>query len=128
MAHEAGALRSQDLKRVTVDTAKVIIFPNDAKLLHAAIKGLNRLATKHGGRLRQSYSRIAKAAVTMASRYAHANRFKPDQRQLPIRRSRLRIIRDICRKIEGQPGTGVGVSPSAWPSHADRSQQQRRRG
>ncbi|MCA1394577.1 hypothetical protein I6F33_36865 [Bradyrhizobium sp. BRP20] len=27
---------------------KAITFPTDAKLLHAAIKGLNRLARKHG--------------------------------------------------------------------------------
>lgn len=57
-AHETGALRSQDLKRVTVDTTvqpKAITFPTDTKLLHAAIKGLNRLARKHGGKLRQSY-------------------------------------------------------------------------
>ena len=40
VAHEAGALRCQDLKRVTVDTAvhpKAITFPSDARLLHAAI-------------------------------------------------------------------------------------------
>ncbi len=58
VAHGAGALRGQDLKRVTVDTTvqpKAISFPTDAKLLHAAIKGLNRLATRHGVRLRQSY-------------------------------------------------------------------------
>ena len=58
VAHEAGALRGQDLKRVAVDTTvqpKAISFPTDAKLLHAAIKGLNRLATRHGVRLRQSY-------------------------------------------------------------------------
>jgi IS5 family transposase len=45
VAHEAGALGSQDLKRVTVDTTvqpKAITFPTDAKLLHAAIKGLSR--------------------------------------------------------------------------------------
>ncbi|MBB4366872.1 hypothetical protein GGD65_007946 [Bradyrhizobium sp. CIR18] len=51
MAHEAGTLRSQDLKRVTVDTTvqpKAITFPTDAELLHAAIKGLNRLARRHG--------------------------------------------------------------------------------
>ena len=39
----AGALRSQDLKRITVDTTvhpKAITFPTDAKLLHAAVKGL----------------------------------------------------------------------------------------
>jgi IS5 family transposase len=51
LAHQAGALRSQDLKRVTVDTtvqSKAITFPTDATLLHAAIKGLNRLARSTG--------------------------------------------------------------------------------
>src|SRR6201989_2139355 len=63
LAHEAGALRTRDLKRVTVDTTvqpKAITFPTDAKLLHAAIKGLNRLARRHGGQLRQAYLRIRK--------------------------------------------------------------------
>jgi len=51
-SHQSGALRTRDLKRVTVDTTvqpKAITFPTDAKLLHAAIKGLNRVASKHGG-------------------------------------------------------------------------------
>src|ERR1700733_6506248 len=107
VAHQSGALRTSDLKRVTVDTTvqpKAITFPTDAKLLHAAIKGLNRMANKHGVRLRQSYSRVAKRAAMMASRYAHAKQFRRHQRQLRILRSRLgRIIRDIRRKIEGQP-------------------------
>jgi IS5 family transposase len=107
VAHEAGALRSQDLKRVTVDTTvqpKAITFPTDAKLLHAAIKGLNRLARRHDVRLRQSYSRVAKAAEMMAGRYAHAKQFRRHHRQLRILKGRLgRIIRDIRRKIEGQP-------------------------
>jgi hypothetical protein len=101
VAHEAGALRARDLKRVTVDTTvqpKAITFPTDAKLLHAAIKGLNRLARRHSVRLRQSYSRVAKAAAMMAGRYAHAKQFRRHQRQLRILRSRLgRIIRDIRR-------------------------------
>ena len=57
VAHQSGALRTRDLARVTIDTTvqpKAISFPTDAKLLHAAIKGLNRLAEKHGVRLRQS--------------------------------------------------------------------------
>src|SRR5947199_2084843 len=69
VAHESGALRTKDLARVTVDTTvqpKNITFPTDAKLLHAAIKGLTRLARKHGVRLRQSYLRIAKRAAMMA--------------------------------------------------------------
>src|SRR6188768_1105874 len=107
VAHQSGALRTRDLARVTVDTTvqpKAITFPSDAKLLHAAIKGLTRLASKHGVRLRQSYSRVAKAAAMMAGRYAHAKQFGRHQRQLRILRSRLgRIIRDIRRKIEGQP-------------------------
>ncbi len=56
-ACQVGALRSKDLARVTVDTTvqpKAISFPTDAKQLHAAIKGLNWLAKKHGVRLRQS--------------------------------------------------------------------------
>jgi hypothetical protein len=52
VAHEAGALRTCDLERVTVDTTvwpNAISFPTDAKLLHAAMRGLNRPARKHGG-------------------------------------------------------------------------------
>ncbi len=63
VAHGAGALRGQDLKRVTVDTTvqpKAITVPTDAKLPHAAINGLNRLAGRHGLMLRLSYSRVAR--------------------------------------------------------------------
>ena len=90
VAHETGALRTRDLKRVTVDTTvqpKAITFPTDAKLLHAAIKGLNRLARKCGLRLRQSYLRIAKRAAMMAGRYAHAKQFQRHHRQLRLLRT-----------------------------------------
>jgi IS5 family transposase len=99
VAHEAGALRSNDLKRGTVDTTvqpKAISFPTDAKLSHAAIKGLNRLATRHGVKLRQSYLRIARTAAMMAGRYPHAKQFKRHQRQLRILRSRLGRIIQRC--------------------------------
>jgi IS5 family transposase len=75
VAHDTGALRTRDLRRVTVDTTvqpKAVTFPTDAKLLHAAIEGLNRLVRKHRVQLRQSYRRIAKTAAMMAGRYAHA--------------------------------------------------------
>ena len=105
VAHATEALRPKDLARVTVDTTvqpKNITFPTDAKLLHAAVKGLNRLARRHGVRLRQSYRRIAKQAAMMAGRYAHARQFNRHQRQLRLLRTRLgRIIRDIRRKIAG---------------------------
>jgi IS5 family transposase len=131
VAHESGALRTKDLARVTVDTTvqpKAITFPTDAKLLHAAIKGLNRLARKHGVRLRQSYLRVAKHAAMMAGRYAHAKQFNRHRKQLRILRSRLgRIIRDISRKIVGQPAL---EEVFAWPlarASQIRSQQQRQR-
>src|ERR1700757_1694045 len=132
LAHAAGALRTCDLKRVTVDTTvqpKAITFPTDAKLLHAAIKGLNRLAHKCGVRLRQSYLRIAKHAAMMAGRYAHAKQFKRHHRQLRLLRTRLgRLIRDIRRKIAGQPELQATLQ---WPlarAEQIRSQQQRQRG
>ena len=132
VAHESGALRTRDLARVTVDTTvqpKAITFPTDAKLLHAAIKGLNRLAQRHGVRLRQSYLRIAKRAAMMAGRYAHAKQFNRHHRELRLLRTRLgRIIRDIRRKISGQPEVEAAFE---WPlSRATqiRSQQQRQRG
>src|SRR5476651_118416 len=132
VAHDSGALRTRDLARITVDTTvqpKNIAFPTDAKLLHAAIKGLNRLARRHGVRLRQSYLRVAKRAAMMAGRYAHAKQFNRQRRQLRILRTRLgRIIRDIRRKIAGQP-TLEGAFQ--WPlarAGQIRSQQQRQRG
>jgi transposase, IS5 family len=132
VAHEAGALRSQDIKRVTVDTTvqpKAITFPTDAKFLHAAIKGLNRLARKRGVKLRQSYLPIAKTATMMAGRYAHAKQFKRHQRQLRILRSRLgRIIRDIRRKIEGQAVLENTFALPLRRASQIRSQQQRQRG
>src|SRR5512143_3617510 len=116
IAHQSGALRTRDLKRVTVDTTvqpKAITFPTDAKLLHAAIKGLNRLASKHSVRLRQSYLRIAKRAAMMAGRYAHAKQFNRHRRELRILRTRLgRIIRDIQRKSVGKAELEAVF---AWP-------------
>ena len=132
VAHDTGALRTRDLKRVTVDTTvqpKAITFPTDAKLLHAAIEGLNRLVRKHGVRLRQSYRRIAKRAAMMAGRYAHAKQFKRHRRQLRLLKSRLgRVIRDIRRKIEGRPELeAIFEAPLARATQI-RSQQQRQRG
>jgi IS5 family transposase len=128
----SGALRTKDLKRVTVDTTvqpKAVTFPTDAELLHAAIKGLNRLARKHGVRLRQSYLRIAKHAAMMAGPYAHAKQFNRHRRQLRILRTRLgRIIRDIRRKIVGQEHIAAAFEAPLARASQIRSQQQRQRG
>jgi transposase, IS5 family len=108
---------------------KNITFPTDAKLLHAAIKGLNRLARRHGVRLRQSYVRAAKQAAMMAGRYAHAKQFNRHHRQVRFLRTRLgRLIRDIRRKIAGhQPVEAAFESPLSRASQI-RSQRQRQRG
>ena len=132
VAHETGALRTRDLKRVTVDTTvqpKAITFPTDAKLVHAAIKGLNRLARKHGLKLRQSYLRIAKRAAMMAGRYAHAKQFKRHRGQLRLLRTRLgRLIRDIRRKITGQGELEAVFEQPLSRAAQIRSQEQRERG
>ena len=132
VAHHSGALRTKDLKRVTVDTTvqpKAITFPTDAKLMHAAIKGLNRLARKHGVQLRQSYLRIAKRAAMMAGRYAHAKQFNRHRRQLRILRTRLgRLIRDIRRKIAGQEHLTVAFEVPLSRASQIRFQEQRQRG
>src|SRR5471032_3549913 len=132
VAHASGALRSKDLARVTVDTTvqpKNITFPTDAKLLHQAIRGLNRLARHHGVRLRQSYLRVAKQAAMMAGRYAHAKQFNRHHREVRFLRTRLgRLIRDIRRKIAGhEPVEAAFESPLSQASQI-RSQRQRQRG
>ena len=132
VAHASGALRTRDLARVTVDTTvqpKNISFPTDAKLLHAAIRGLNRLACKHGVRLRQSYVRIARRSAMMAGRYAHAKQFNRHRRELRILRTRLgRIIRDIRRKIAGREDIAAAFGAPLSRASQIRSQQQRQRG
>lgn len=75
-----------------------------------------RLTRKHGIKLRQSYSRVAKSPAMMAGRCAHAKQFKRRQRQLRLLRSRLGRIIDIRRKTDGQPVLEEAFAPrSAGP-------------
>jgi len=108
VAHEAGALKKDDLARVTVDTTvqpKNVSHPTDAKLMLRAIEQLAGLARRHDVTLRQSYVRVGKRAAWMTARYAHAKQFKRMNRQLRFLRTRLdRLVRDIGRKIEGDEG------------------------
>jgi transposase, IS5 family len=125
VAHGTGASRSNDLNRVPVDTTvqpKAITFPTDAKLLHAAIRGLNRLVRRHGVRLRHSYLRIAKSAAMMAGRYAHAKQFKRHQRQLRILKSRIAASSAISAVRKGRPRLRRrSLSHSAAPRRSARS-------
>jgi|GEM_PF-1282993 len=114
VAHDSGALKKDDLARITVDTTvqpKNVTHPTDAKLMLKAIEQLAALARAKGLRLRQSYLRVAKRAAVMAGRYAHAKQFKRCQRELRFLRTRLgRLTRDIRRKIKGEEALEQALS------------------
>jgi IS5 family transposase len=108
VATKTGAMKPGDLARVIVDTTvqpKNVTFPTDAKLLNRAREKLVKLAKKQGVELRQSYARVGKFALIQHQRYAHAKQFKRANRALRALKTYLgRVIRDIARKIDGDPG------------------------
>jgi transposase, IS5 family len=116
VAHASGALKPRDLARITVDTTvqpKAVTHPTDAKLMLRAIEKLGAQAKAEGLKLRQSYARLAKRAAQMTQRYTHAKQFRRANRELKFLRTRLgRLIRDITRKIEGNPRLEAIF---AWP-------------
>ena len=107
VAHEAGALRSQDLKRVTVDTTvqpKAITFPTDAKLLHAAIKGLNRPGDQARGQV---------AAILFSDRQGRGDdgfALRP------------------CQTVQAAPASVAHPAQPAGPDHPRHPSQDRRAG
>ncbi len=107
VATKVGAMKPRDLTRVIVDTTvqpKNITFPTDAKLLNRAREKLVTLAKNLGVELRQSYTRVGKFALIQHQRYAHAKQFKRANRALRKLKTYLgRVIRDITRKIDGDP-------------------------
>jgi IS5 family transposase len=132
VAHKTGALRTQDLERVVVDTTvqpKAIAHPTDARLMHRALEKLVGLAQKTGVKLRQSYARVAKRAAIMVGRYSHAHQFKRARRQLTFLRTRLgRVIRDIRRKIDGEATLEARFGPLLDLALRVRHQDHRQRG
>lgn len=132
VAHRTGAIESKDLERVVVDTTvqeKAIAHPTDARLTHRAIEKLVDLAKLKGVKLRQSYLRLAKRAAIMVGRYTHAHQFKRARRELKFLRTRLgRVIRDIRRKIEGDPALEERFGPLLDLALRVRHQEQRQRG
>jgi IS5 family transposase len=107
VATRTGAMKPGDLARVIVDTTvqpKNITFPTDAKLLNRAREKLVKLAKKLDVGLRQSYTRVGKFALIQHQRYAHAKQFKRANRALRKLKTYLgRVIRDIARKVDGDP-------------------------
>ncbi len=132
VAHDSGALKKNDLARISVDTTVQpanITHPSDAKLLHTAIRQLVRQARAEGVELRQSYLRVAKRAALMAGRYAHAKQFKRCNRELRFLRSLLgRLIRDIQRKTEGNAALKAAFAIPLSKAIRIRHQKQQQRG
>ena len=119
VATKTGAMKPGDLARVIVDTTvqpKNITFPTDAKLLNRAREKLVTLAKRLGVELRQSYTRVGKFALIQHQRYAHAKQFERANKALRTLKTYLgRVIRDIARKIDGDPRLEASVRPAAEP-------------
>ena len=107
VAHEVGALRTRDLKRVTVDTTvqpKNITFPTDAKLLHAGDQWDRPAGQKAQG---------AVAAILSAHRQA--------------RRHDGGALRP-CQTVQSPPSGTAHAAHPARPHHPRRPTQDRRPG
>jgi len=132
VATKTGAMKPGDLARVIVDTTvqpKNITFPTDAKLLNRAREKLVKLAKKLGVELRQSYTRVGKFALIQHQRYAHAKQFKRANRALRKLKTYLgRVIRDIARKIEGDPGLETAFAHLLSLARRVRAQERGQRG
>ena len=100
-------MKPENCERITVDTTvqpKAVAFPTDAKLFQKARERLVRLAAEWGVPLRQSYARVGKLALIKQGRYAHAKQHNRARRELKRLKTILgRVVRDIRRKIEGNP-------------------------
>jgi len=132
VANDSGALKHDDLARVTVDTTvqpKNVTHPTDAKLMVKAIEQLGALAKRHGVDLRQSYARVAKRAALMAGRYIHAKQFRRANRELRFLRTRLgRLSRDIARKTRDDAALKAVFEAPLRKAHQIQWQRQQARG
>ncbi|MBH9551885.1 IS5 family transposase [Inhella gelatinilytica] len=123
-AGKAGVLRRNSLATVVIDTTvqdKAIAHPTDSRLLNRAREQLVRAAQADGLPLRQSYTRVGKAAELQAGRYAHAKRFRRMRGQVKKLRTLLgRVIRDVQRK-GGEMSTALQAKlATAQRLHAQR--------
>ena len=132
VAVRTGAAKPRDFTKIIFDTTvqpKNVMFPTDAKLTHRALMKLVWLARKHGVKLRQTYVRVAKYALIAHQRYAHAKQFKRAAKALRKLRTFLgRVIRDIVRRIAGNPVLREAFAQMLSLAQSVRHQRQRQRG
>jgi transposase, IS5 family len=104
-ATRSEALPPERLERVTIDTSvqtKAVAHPTDSHLLLRGIEWLNRLAKRHGIRLRQSFLRLATRAKREVGRLVHTRGHAQAMRYVRRMRTWLgRLERDVGRKIAG---------------------------
>ncbi len=121
VAQECKLLKASETRHVNVDTTvqeKNITFPTDAKLYHKSTTELVKQAHKHGIKLRQSYKRVAKKALIMQQRYAHARQMKRSAKQTRKLKTYLgRVIRDIMRKYPNPDETLTTLLQRAQKIH-----------
>jgi IS5 family transposase len=105
VATETEAVTPSACTRVTIDTTvqtKAVAHPTDSHLLLRGIEWLNRLAKRHGIKLRQSFLRVARRARVNVSRLIHGRGHAQAMRWVRKMRTWLgRLDRDIGRKIAG---------------------------
>src|SRR5689334_2345844 len=121
---KSGTVKPSSLERVSIDTTvqpKAIAHPTDSRLYLKAIQALVRQAKRHGLRLRQTYTRLAKRAAAQVARYAHARQMRRMRRELKRPKTYLgRVHRDVGRKVAAMDAAASAVAataPAAAPAH-----------
>jgi IS5 family transposase len=105
VAMRTNAVTSQACERVTLDTTvqtKAVAHPTDSHLLRRGIEWLNRLAKKHGIKLRQSFLRVGWQARRNVSRLIHG----------PGHKQALRWVRKLRTWLAGLIATSAARSPA----------------
>lgn len=114
-ANKVGFVNEKSFKTTIIDTTvmpKAITFPTDTKLYVKSIKELVNFAKSHGIILRQTYQRIAPKIARYAGRLSHARKYKKAAKEVKRLRVYLgRVIRDLLRKIEGNPKLQKQAAP-----------------
>jgi transposase, IS5 family len=109
----SGTVKPSSLERVIVDTTvqpKAIAHPTDSQLYLKAIRALVRSAKRHGLKLRQAHTRLAKRAAAQVARYAHAKQMRRMRRALKRLKTYLgRVYRDVARKVAASADTALAA-------------------
>lgn len=104
-ALRVGLVDKKSLERTLCDTTvmpKAVTYPTDAKLYYNCIVELNRFATSHKIKLRQSYRYIAKKTLRKVGQYSHSRKQKKAGKELKRLKVYLgRLFRDVLRQLEG---------------------------